>query len=34
MSRLALEPHERRKLMVGNAERLLKLSFTGAPARR
>jgi aminocarboxymuconate-semialdehyde decarboxylase len=33
MSRLALEPHERRKLMVGNAEKLLKLNFTGATRR-
>ena len=29
MNRLALEPHERRKILVGNAEKLLKMSLTG-----
>jgi aminocarboxymuconate-semialdehyde decarboxylase len=33
LSRLALEPHERRKLMVGNAEKLLKLQLSGQGKR-
>jgi aminocarboxymuconate-semialdehyde decarboxylase len=33
LNRLALEPQERRKLMLGNAETLLQMSFTARPAQ-